>query len=274
MRILRFSVLLLFVVTVILSFASSLFSKTDDTLPAVSLETDTIHADLSDNTAALLVGVSAYDEKDGDITERIIVESVSHFVEPGISIVTYAVCDSDNHVAKASRRVVYDDYIPPHFTLSRSLVFGISQSVNIPSRLGALDSIDGDIGDRVIITSTDYQTNTEGVFYISARVTNSMGDTAELELPVFIEERNISAPIITLASYLDYVSVGDKCDVYDNLLSATSAENDISRRTDLTNDVRIDSDLDTSVAGIYSVHYYVKDREGREGHEVYTVVVQ
>ncbi len=274
MRILRLSVLLLFAVTVILGIATRLFTKTDATLPSISLDSDTIHVELSDGDSALLSGVSAYDEKDGDLTDRIIVESVSHFVDPGVSIVTYAVCDSDDHVAKISRKVVYDDYTPPRFTLSQSLVFGTSQSVNIPSRLGALDSIDGDIGNRVIITSTDYQTNTEGVFYISARVTNSMGDTASLELPVFIEKKSVSAPIIELEKYLEYVDLGGECDIYANLISAHTPEDDPIRRTDLTAAVRIDSDLDTNTAGTYSVHYYVTDIAERTAHEIFTVVVR
>ena len=269
MRILRVCVLALFLVVLIMNIVTGLLTKKDQTLPVVKLDSDLLHVSLSDGGDAFLSGVTAFDEKDGDLTDRVIVESVSRFIDPGVSVVTYAVCDNDNHVAKASRKVVYDDYTPPYFTLSGSLVFGISQTVNIPKFLGASDSIDGDVSDRVIITTSDYQTNTAGVFYISARVTNSKGDTASLELPVFIEEKRVSAPVITLESYLSYVGVGEECDVFDNLVSAAA-----SNGTDLMSAVRIDSDLDTGTAGTYFVHYYVTDFEGRTSHEIFTVVVR
>ena len=76
--------------------------------------------------------------------------------------------------------------------------------------------MDGDISSRVIITSTDYQASTSDVFYIDARVTNSKGGSASLELPVFIEERNISAPVITLESYLRFIGVGEEIDIRQN----------------------------------------------------------
>ena len=68
-----------------------------------------------DSEERLLEGVTAYDGKDGDLTSKVFVESISNFVEPGVSNVTYVVYDADRHAAKASRKVVYLDYTPPRF---------------------------------------------------------------------------------------------------------------------------------------------------------------
>ncbi len=37
--------------------------------------------------------------------------------------------------------------------------------------------------------------------------------------------------------------------------------------------VRIETDIDTSVEGVYSVHYYVNNSKGAQGHSILNVVV-
>ena len=272
MRILQIIITALFIATFAVGLVSRIGYRRDNTLPALTLDSDAIHVSVSDGEDKLLSGVSAYDAKDGDLTGRVIVESVSRFLEPGVAKVTYAVWDDDDHVVKASRKVIYDDYTEPEFYLRRSLIFGNSQSVNITRCLGAYDVMDGDISSRVIITSTDYQASTSDVFYIDARVTNSKGGSASLELPVFIEERNISAPVITLESYLRFIGVGEEIDIWQNLISAVASENE--GFVDLRASVRIDTDLDTSTPGTYLVHYYATDSSDRTSHEILVVVVK
>ena len=271
MRILQIVVTALFAAAFILGAVTRIGDRRDSTIPTLTLDGDEIHIATSDPKEALLEGVSAYDKKDGDLTGRVIVESVSRFLEPGAAKVTYAVWDDDNHVVKASRKVVYDDYTEPVFYLNHSLIFGSAQSVNITRYLGAFDVMDGDISDRVIITSSDYQSGVSDIFYIQARVTSSMGGSASLELPVFIEERNISAPVITLNSYLSFIGVGESLDVRENLVSARTS--DPENPVDLTYAVRIDTDLDVNTPGTYLVHYYVTDSENRTAHEILSVVV-
>ena len=269
MRILQLIVTGLFVLTFVLGLVSRIGDRRDRTIPIITLDSEEIHISVNDSAEILLSGVSASDRKDGDLTDRVIVESVSRFLEPGVSKVTYAVWDNDDHVVKASRKVIYDDYTEPEFYLNRSLIFGTSQSVNITKCLGAYDIMDGDISDRVIITSTDYQVGSSDVFYIQARVTNSKGGSASLELPVFIEERSIAAPTITLESHLRYISVGEELDAAGNLFSAYT-----SGGGDITSTVRIDTDLDTNTPGVYLVHYYATDPQGRTTHEILVVVVE
>lgn len=269
MRILQLIVTGLFVLTFALGLVSMIGDRRDTTIPTLTLDSDEIHISVNDSAEILLSGVSASDRKDGDLTDRVIIESVSRFLRPGVSKVTYAVWDNDDHVVKASRKVIYDDYTEPEFYLNRSLIFGTSQSVNITKCLGAYDVMDGDISDRVIITSTDYQAGSSDVFYIQARVTNSKGGSASLELPVFIEERNIAAPVITLESYLRYIPVGGTFDAAGNLFGAYT-----SGGGGITPSVRVDTDLDTNVPGVYLVHYYVTDSDGRTTHEIAAVVVE
>ena len=82
---------------------------------------------------------------------------------------------------------------------------------------------------------------------------------------------DISAPVITLDSYLSFIGVGESLDVRENLVSARTS--DPENPVDLTYAVRIDTDLDVNTPGIYLVHYYVTDSENRTAHEILSVVV-
>ena len=270
MRILRITVSSLFVVILFLfCFFWYQQSGADQSYPVISIENNVLNVSILATDADLLEGVTAYDEKDGDISHKIIVESISRFTDPGVSVVVYAVCDGDNHAVSASRKIVYTDYTPPRFTLSGSLVFGISQDINIRRILGAVDSIDGDISDKVIITANEYTSNVAGVNYISAKVTNSKGDMINIRIPVYVEEMHLSAPVIELEQYILYLRAGEFFDPAANLLSALDASGN-----DIMWDVQLDTNLDTDTPGMYEVHYRVTDSADRKGHAILTVIVE
>ena len=270
MKILRFCVTSLFIVVLVI-FILFQFQQlsVDKTVPQIAIPDGVLEVGLDVKTEDLLQGVTAHDEKDGDITDKIIVESISRFVKPGTSVVKYAVCDSDNHVASATRTIVYANYTPPRFQLSDSLVFNISQNINIRSVLGAVDSIDGDISSKVIVTANEYTANIAAVYYISAKVSNSKGDMIVQQFPGYVEESSLSGPEIELNEYMVYLGVGEEYDILGNVLSAVSADG-----TDLTGQINIDTNFDPSAPGMYEVHYRVSDSMGRVGHEILLIIVR
>lgn len=270
MRILRVTVSALFVIVLIIFGLFKIQQRSADTsYPVITIESDMLDVSINASDEDLLEGVTAYDEKDGDITHKIIIESISRFTEPGVCVVNYAVCDNDNHASSATRKIIYTDYTSPHFTLSGPLLFGISQNINIRGLLGAVDSIDGDISDKVIITANEYTSAIAGVNYISAKVTNSKGDIISLQLPVYVEDLNLSAPAITLENYMIYLNVGDEFDIMGNIISVIDTNGN-----DLKDDVQTDTNLNLSKPGIYEVHYRVSDSSGRRGHSILTVIIE
>lgn len=271
MRILRNSVTVLFIVTLITFSFFFVFKKKneDKTIPEITIETDFIEVKCSATDKDFLKGVKATDEKDGDLTGEVIVESVSRFIQPGICEVTYAVCDSDNHVAHATRKIRYIDYETPKFKLNDSLCFSLYENINIASHIGAFDSIDGDISENVVITSPDYSSSVSGVFTLELSVANKKGDTSTLSLPLILEERNLSAPKIKLKEYLIYVDKNKEIDFEDYIIEATDRED-----RDLTAKVEIDDNVNFKKSGTYTVHYFVTDGNGAKGHTVLNVVVE
>lgn len=55
------------------------------------------------DTNDLLTGMTAVDNKDGDISDRIVIEKILENKDKNVAVVYYAVCDYDGNVAKASR---------------------------------------------------------------------------------------------------------------------------------------------------------------------------
>ena len=271
MKVLRAATLAIFVIATCVFgwFYFDTKIHTDNTYPVIQISGDVLEISIYDDESVLLQDVTAYDAKDGDLTKDVIVESISQFEDNHACTVTYAVADSDKHVAKCTRTIRYTDYEHPQFVLYRPLIVSVGSSVNISKYIGAIDCIDGDIRDRVIISATDYTANTAGVFGLTVQTTNSMGDIIYLDLDVHVEERNVRAPVIELTDYLVYVKRGEKPDFKKYVASVTSAYYAVDKRS-----VLISEDYNADQPGVYSVHYYVCDSMGYEGHTVLTVVVE
>lgn len=270
-KFLRITVTLAFlaVFAVFMVFYVKINLETDKTIPVITMDNDYIEISVEAENDKLLEGVTAFDEKDGDITSQVIVESISRFIEDGVCKVTYAVCDADNHVATATRRVIFKDYSSPRFTLNKSLCYSTYEAVDVKNAVDVIDCFDHSLKDSVLITSTDYSVASAGVFSIDLAVTNSKGDEAKLTLPLIVEDRSLSAPIIELKDYLVYVNKGEKVNTKDNIISVTD-----SSGNDLIDDVIIDTNLDVNKEGIYIVHYFATDNKDNRGHSTLYVIVE
>lgn len=248
-------------------FISESLSK-DKTMPSITIENELIEVSLKADSEELLQGVTAYDEKDKDLTDRIIVESISGFIEKGVCRVTYSVCDSNNNVATATRKIRYKDYVSPTFEVTESLCYSLYEAVNLDGAIKATDCIDGDISRSLIITSKDYASAVAGVFTLDLTVTNKNGDSSQISLPLVIEDRSLNAPVIELENYLVYLKPGAQFDPAGYVVSAID-----KNEADVSESVRIESNLDINKEGTYVVHYYATDALGIQGHSIMTVIV-
>ncbi len=272
-KLIRRITLALFILMLIAFVVFSVIDKlsTDTTIPVILVETDTIEVSVKDKREKLLEGVKASDQKDGDISDRIRIESISDFIEPGVCTVTYAVADSDKHVTKQTRTVKYTDYTKPEFYMKRALVYGVDEALDIRAAVGARDCIDGDISDRVAIITTDYIRNTAGVFTVSLQVSNSMGDTIYLDVTVHVEGNETMAPEIQLKNSLIYIKKGETPN-FEDYLGDVTVNGVLMNPEDVQ--LMISTNFDPDQEGTYNVHYYISTEAGYEGHSILTVVVE
>lgn len=245
--------------------------STDTTIPVITIDTDVIELSVKDKQERLFEGVTAYDKKDGDISGKVQIESISKFIEPGVCTVTYAVSDSDKHVVKQTRTLKYTDYTSPEFYMKRALVYGVDEALDIRAAVGARDCIDGDISERVAILTTDYIRNTAGVFTVSLQVSNSKGDTIYLDVTVHVEGNETMAPEIQLKKSLIYVKKGET-PVFEDYLGDVTVNGVLMKEEDI--ELLISTNYDADEEGTYNVHYYISTKDGYEGHSILTVVVE
>ena len=271
MRIFRAFIALIFAATLVIYLRDwyKYEIRADKTVPVITIDSPLLEVDADATDEDLLAGVTAYDKKDGDLTDHIIIEGISKFVDPGVCKVYYAVSDSDDHVASTYRRIKYRDYTPPRFTMNRALCFSLLENVNISNVMGATDMLDGDITSGIIITSSDYEYGKAGTYTVSAEVSNSKGDEISITVPLLVEDRSLNAPVITLSDYLIYVEKGTQIRPYSYFESAVdSFENSVS------DSLHMENNYNSEEKGVYSFHYYATDELGRTGHTILTVVVE
>ena len=243
--------------------------KTDNTIPVITVDGDVLEVSVKATNEDLLSGVKAVDEKDGDISDRLLVESIGRFSEDRYCKITYAVSDLDNHVATATRKIHYTDYTVPKFTMSKPLLFP-ADSLDINGIVGAWDCLDGDISQNVVVYSPDFEEKKEGTFSIQATVTNSKGDTAKIVLPMVVEKQAKDSPQILLNKYLIYVQKGKAAPDWKKYIFETTDS------TGMEADLKIDinTNFNKDKPGIYTVNYYGTDSRKIKGHTALIVVVE
>ena len=114
--------------------------RTDNVVPKITISDSGIPEMSVYKPEALLEGVTATDDRDGDVTSSIVVESVGSIMDDATVTVTYAAFDSSGNVAKAQRTVRYTDYKSPRFTLKESLDFTYGTNFDVVDVVGALDN--------------------------------------------------------------------------------------------------------------------------------------
>ena len=99
----------LIVLCVALGAGTAVVVVTDDRKgPEIELPADgDVTYEEGSDTAPLLEGVTATDEKDGDVTDSLMIENIFPNDDHTSASVVYAAKDSHNNVSKATRRVNY-----------------------------------------------------------------------------------------------------------------------------------------------------------------------
>ena len=223
----------------------------------------------------LCAGLTASDNVDGDLTDRIVVRKVSQLYGSNTAMIQYAVFDSSSNVCTYSRSVTYTDYRKPRFSLTQPLIYNLNSVVSLSDRLTAYDSINGDISQRIRVSSSAVTSSEKGLYPITVQVTNSSGDTAVAKLTVTIENITAHHPVIRLSEYLIYADLNSQLDE-DTLRSyIVSAKETASGENLDFNDIIIDADnLKLSARGSYDVVYYYTNSRGLAYNVILTVVVE
>ena len=244
----------------------------DKTGPVFHVDSNLVEVSVKDGEEAWLKGVTATDAADGDVTDSIIVEAISPFTGRQHRIVTYAAFDSDNHVTHGKREIVYTDYEPSAFNLSRQLSFAMN-STNLLEGITAEDCIDGDITKSIrMMSDEEIDTAHVGEYPARLKVTNSAGGVSYLPITVEVHDPTVyyRLPQVKLTKNVVYVEKGSDFNEEDYLDSITVNGTEFlfteeSENTIEYDRVDIESDVDTDVSGYYEVVYSYQDTVSKTG---------
>lgn len=257
MRYIRIAVILLFAVSLGIFGAGKVrkASQQDPNVPVITADTDAIEVPVEYTQEDLLQGMQAYDEEDGDLTSEIMIGEFTPFFAAGKCNLNYIVFDSANQPGVYRREVTFVGYEPPQFTLSRPLVFRAGETESAYDLIGAQDMLDGDISDMVRLIGENASYLVAGDGTIEVEVSNSLGDSSQLTLPVHVivadqTVLNLSTPIV-------YINAGDSFDPDIYKEGITDADGEAPALSEIT----ARSDVNTQEAGVYEVHYTSGDAE-------------
>lgn len=221
---------------------------TDHTPPVIS-GGDAIEVSVEDPKEKLLEGMTAEDDRDGDVTDSLVVQEISEFDDEGNRTVRYAAVDDSGNVGYYSRTMTYTDYRQPTFAMSSPLRFPMGTSFNICEGITASSVLDGDLSDKIKYTLDRAVSNaTTGTYEVEFRVMDSAGRTSYLKTALEVYDPSEERIEVTLSDYLVYIRANSEFHA-----SAYFEEASVD------GDLDIQSTVNTSKAGVYYTDYVVTD---------------
>ena len=248
-----FSVLLLVVSTVLfVGFALRKKIAADGVPPVVSCTNGARSVSVLVTEEELLQGVSAQDDRCGDVSDTLVVENISSFYDDGSRTVTYAAVDDSMNVGRCEQSITYTDYEEPKFNMENDLCFSVGGKIDFLSAISANGAIDGDLTERIKYSIYEtVNTMSAGTYPIEFRVMDSAGNTVYLETEIEILEPEEARIVVELEKYLVYVKKGERFNPEKYYKDADVEDGNL----------RIKSKVDTSKSGIYHVDYIVESNE-------------
>ena len=227
----------------------------DHTAPSIVSDGVPLQVSVNASDKELCAGLTAYDDVDGDITDHIIVRRISRLSGANSAYVYYAVFDSSSNYCVFNRAIYYTDYCKPRFSLSQPLSFTPNSIITLSDRLTAYDVNDGDISNRIRLSSISVSNTEPGEYPITVQVTNNSGDTSSIGLTVLIENVTSRHPTIALSDYIYYVSLGDELTEQDLRELIVGASESSAGKAVTPENIEISGEVDTATRGSYTVTY-------------------
>lgn len=185
------------------------------------------------DTSALLNGVTAVDDRDGDVTSTVTVESIIPNEDQTGASVVYVAKDSKNNVTKAVRLISY----------AADAGQAAAQEADAAAQQAAQEAAAADQTDQTAASGEDAQTADDGAAQNEAAIAALPAESPRFYLTQYSVEVERGAEL----NRLGYVQ-----DITD----------DKDSRDELYQGIQISGEVDTNTPGEYMLEYYVVDSDG------------
>lgn len=211
----------------------------------------------------LLEGVTAQDDKDGDLTSEVFVEKVVP-VSKKKAVVYYGVTDKANNVGTASREVTYqvaEGSDAAEDTASEDIAEDTTQKTDEKSAKKTKKK-----SQKAKTKKTAEDKKTEETTQDAAAEQQSADQQSEVLQP------NGTRPAMKLAEEAKVIAKGTS---FNALNEVTDAVDDKDDRDTLFRGLHIDGNYNVNQAGTYTLQYYVQDSDGNTSDPItFTLTVQ
>ena len=242
-------------------------SVPDTTAPVIALSGNAL-VTVAVGAAYSDAGATASDNRDGDISNRIVVSGSVNTLVVGSYTLTYTVSDlAGNAATPVTRTVSVVDTVKPVITLlgSSSMSLMAGGTFTDPGAT-ASDNYDGDISARIVRTGS-VNTGAAGVHTLTYNVSDYAGNAAlPLTRTVTVTAPDTTKPVITLLG-----STPVTVNVFGTYTDAGATATDNVDGT-ITNRIVKTSTVNANVVGTYSVTYTVSDLAGNAATPVVRTV--
>lgn len=240
--------------------------------PEITAPSSVLEVSVEDKEDVLLKGIKANDDEDGNISDKVFIESISAFDDNKQRTVTYAVFDSDDHLVRTTRQIKYSDYTVPVFDIDEALCYYyyLSSNEEYKNFVSAESCVDGDLSSKITVEKNYYKDN---VHYVDYSVTDSCGTKESLTLKADELNKNPNVEI-TLKKYLKRVKKGTT--ITEIAPRSNMEEIKVMDMVDdtLKAEVEVTHNYNPDVPGTYEFIYRLSKSNGDYGYTKLVVIVE
>ena len=221
-----------------------------------------------------LADVTAEDEEDGDLTDKIkILNNEVDMTKPGKYEVTYKVTDSGGASYVKTIKVTVNPKMEPinaaPIIKAEDKTLTVGDTFDPLADVTATDEEDGNLTDKIEVLKNEVDTTKPGKYEVTYKVTDSKGASYTKSITVTVNpkmEPINAAPIIKAEDKT--LTVGD---TFDPLADVTATDEEDGNLTDKIEVLK--NEVDTTKPGKYEVTYKVTDSKGASRTKTITVTV-
>ena len=207
--------------------------------PEISVPQEEITYVAGTDTSALLNGVTAQDNRDGDVTDTVTIESIIPNADQTGASVVYVAKDSKNNVTKETRTILYSTDANQAAAQAAAEQAAADQAAQ--DQAAAEQAAQGDAAGE------SAQTTDDGAAQNEAAIAALSAESPRIYLTQYSVELERGAELNEL-SYVQDIS------------------DDEDSRDELYQGIQISGEVDTNTPGEYTLEYHVVDSDGNNSN--------
>ncbi|WP_295138547.1 immunoglobulin-like domain-containing protein [uncultured Catenibacterium sp.] len=218
--------------------------------------------------------VTAEDEEDGDITDKIeVLKNEVDTTKPGKYEVTYKVTDSGGASYVKTIKVTVNPKMEPlnaaPIIKAEDKTLTVGDTFDERADVTATDAEDGDLTDKIEVLKNEVDTTKAGKYEVTYKVTDSKGASYTKSITVTVNPKmEVLNAIPTIEAEDKTLTVGDTFDERADVTAADAEDGDLTDKIEV-----LKNEVDTTKPGKYEVTYKVTDSKGASRTKTITVTV-